>query len=141
MDTKQQTDKPTNGQSVTLERGKLDCGHFPSPHSDFTTGYGTDNEGKKHCHECCAKRDREQMIRDGKATLYLTQTRDNGTDYPKPEVSNWPGSLRFGVYCLRTGRHNMAGKRYDAYFVGLQTKQRGMVSPMETTLRFVIANE
>lgn len=112
---KQQTDKGSAGQNCAR---LLDCGHFPSPHSDFTTGYGEDNEGKKHCYECCAKRDREQMIRDGKTTLYLTQTRDNGTDYPKPEVSNWPGSLRFGVYYLKTGRHNMAGKRYDAYFVG-----------------------
>ncbi len=111
------TDKPTQTASAQPENVTLDCGHKPSPHSDFTTGYGTGTDGKTYCYACCADRDREAMRKDGRITLYLSQTRDNGTDYPKPEVSNWPGSLRLGVYHQRTGRHNIARTRTDVYFM------------------------
>ena len=86
----------------------LDCGHKASEHSDFTTGYGVDAEGKKHCYECCAKQDKEWMIENGRITLYLSDD----------EVTNWPGSLRFKVGYKKEGHHNMAGKRYDVWFTG-----------------------
>lgn len=47
-------------------------------------------------------------------TLYLT--RDTTKPYPDYTVSNWPGSLRIPVRHVSIGRHNMAGKRYTAYF-------------------------
>lgn len=86
----------------------LDCGHAPSPHSDLTTGYGTDRDGKTHCYACCAETDRKAMIETGRATLYLTGK----------ELTNWPGSLRFPAGYVRKGRHNIARVRYDAWFTG-----------------------
>lgn len=86
----------------------LDCGHPPSEHSNFTTGYGVDSEGRKHCYACCAERDKAEMIKTGRATLYLSGK----------EVSNWPESLKFRVNYVRKGRHNMARVRYDVRFIG-----------------------
>lgn len=83
--------------------------------SDITLGYGTNAEGKQICFACCGKIDREAMISQGKATLYLVS-------YPyesarKWKVTNWPNTLAFPAY-VTVGRHNIAGKRYDAYFTG-----------------------
>jgi len=86
----------------------LDCGHEPSEHSSLTTGYGTDNQGKTLCYACCAERDKDQMIKDGKTILYLTQS----------AVTNWPGSLSLPIRGRRTGRHNIAGKKFDVWFNG-----------------------
>ena len=92
----------------------LDCGHEPSPHSDFTTGYGTNSTtGQTACYKCCAKRDQESMIETGHSkNLPLYYQEDKG------EVTNWCGSLRFGVYHARKGYHNMAGGRTDIWFTG-----------------------
>ena len=84
----------------------LDCGHPESPHSDITRGYGIDKHGHKHCYQCCADNDLAEMIKTGRATLYLTDK----------EITNWPGSLRFAVEYRKTGHHNIARKRYDAWF-------------------------
>lgn len=111
----------------------LDCGHPPSPHSSFTTGYGQDSEGKTFCYECFARRDTEQMIRDGKITLYLTEANKqdtapngfnglNGQKVSRWQVTNWPASLKFNAYVTK-GRHNIAGTRYDAYFTGPNNTQ------------------
>ena len=110
---------------------KLDCGHEPSEHSDITTGYGEDDSGKTYCYACCADRDREAMVKNGRITLYLSFNPDNQRgEIQKPgyrpcgsrhvdtwQVSNWPGSLKFNAY-VTIGRHNIDGKRYDAYFNG-----------------------
>jgi hypothetical protein len=93
----------------------LDCGHPPSPHSEFTTGYGRDENERTFCYECCANRDRETMTADGRYTLYLV---GNGTCESPREVTNWPGSLRFPVHHFHSGRHNIARHRYDVWFTG-----------------------
>jgi hypothetical protein len=93
---------------------KLDCGHEPSEHSDFTTGYGKDANGKTFCYACCAKNDKAQMIRDGRATLYLTAEKETN----RFAVTNWPGSLSFPVGSIKTGRHNIARTVTTAYFSG-----------------------
>jgi len=85
---------------------RLDCGHELAQYVEGVTGYGKDSEGKRYCYACCAQRDREQMARDGRITLYLTGS----------TLSNWPGTLNFTVQKVRVGRHNMAGKRYDVWF-------------------------
>ena len=85
----------------------LDCGHPPSPHSDSMAGYGEKVDGTRHCYECCAKYDEEDMEKSGRAVLY----------YTGKEVTNWPGSLRFPVYYSRQGRHNIAGIRFDFWFI------------------------
>jgi hypothetical protein len=91
-----------------MAKDLLECGHKESPHGPYTRGYGVDKDGNRHCYECCAERDRADMIATGRATMYLTDG----------YVTNWPGSLKYRTGPIRTGRHNMAGKRYDTWFHG-----------------------
>lgn len=95
-----------------MEPEMLDCGHMSTP-TQLTVGYGIDADGKRHCYACCAVRDRAQMEEAGKATLYLVEERGK-----RPEITNWPGSLRFPAGPVRKGRHNIAGTRYDTWFDG-----------------------
>ena len=82
------------------------------------TGYADCPDGKV-CYDCCAARDEKFMTEHGKITMYLTlqQCELRGTYRPmrNSTIPNWPGTLRF-VGIVRTGRHNMAGKRYDVWF-------------------------
>jgi hypothetical protein len=84
----------------------LDCGHEPSPHGEYTTGYGSDSNGKTSCYECCGVLDRKAMKESGRGVLY-----DCGKT-----VTNWPSTLSYKVRERRTGRHNLAGTRYDLYW-------------------------
>lgn len=86
----------------------LNCGHTPSVHGPHDTGYGKDSNDRTFCYQCCADRDRAYMVDTGAITLYLT----------KDKVSNWPDSLAFKVTAQHVGKHNIAGKRYDVWFVG-----------------------
>lgn len=90
--------------------GLLECGHAESPHSEITRGYGKDDQGNRYCYDCCAARDRQAMRDDGRITLYLT-----GNDASGWYIVNWPASLKFKAY-VKTGRHNIARVRYDAWF-------------------------
>ena len=99
----------------------LECGHEPSPHESFTTGYGVDMDGNRKCYECCAVDDKARMIETGKATLYLS--RSISAEWPDKgkevwTVGNWPGSLKLRTGSPRKGRHNIAGSRYDVWFTG-----------------------
>jgi hypothetical protein len=96
----------------------LDCGHAPSEHYSFTTGYGFEpGTSRKICYACCTENDKAQMRKDGKTTLYLTK-RETETDYPSAThfASNWPGSLKLPIYGVRVGYHNIARRRYDVWF-------------------------
>lgn len=85
-----------------------DCGHTVQVEG-LTTGYGTDPKtDKTYCYACCAKTDRRIMQKNGCYYLYL--------DIDKKQVTNWPGSLRYDVLHIKTGRHNIAGARYDVWF-------------------------
>jgi len=95
----------------------LDCGHPPSKHGSYTTGYGITPDGGKHCWDCCAKYDRQRMIDTGKIILYLT--RKGNIDI----ATNWPGTLSFNVSVPSVGRHNLAHVRYDVWFRGPDNKQ------------------
>lgn len=88
---------------------KLDCGHEATP-TECSPGYGIDREGKKHCFACCAERDKTDMRENGKICLYLTKGAEDW------KVTNWPGSLSIPVPQPKTGRHNLAGSRYDVWF-------------------------
>jgi hypothetical protein len=108
-------------QEVEISQRVLDCGHVPSDHGPSTTGYGTDKDGKMFCYACCAENDKKAMIKDGRAMLYLVQDKsvDKSPDSrPSYRVTNWPGSLCFYVFHYRIGKHNIAGKRIDAWFKG-----------------------
>jgi hypothetical protein len=107
----------------------LECGHPESPHSSITRGWGKDDKGNRYCYACCAERDKEQMLRNGKITLYLVMDEraerqcrrlEKGGWYQAGEgqvkVTNWPGSLVFPIRRVTRGYHNMAGCRYDVWF-------------------------
>lgn len=107
----------------------LECGHEPSVGATVGTGYGQDADGKRYCYACCATRDREQMVRDGKATLYLSRDETGpavGNMGPRYsyKVTNWPGSLVFKVGgAIRHGKHNIARTRSDVWFTGPDGKE------------------
>ena len=92
----------------------LDCGHPPSSHSDITTGYGQDSNGRTYCYSCCADRDRADMIETGRATLYLVKRADWHV------ITNWPSSLEFRAHDVsRSPRGGGFGsQRTDAWFTG-----------------------
>lgn len=101
----------------------LDCGHYPSPHSDITTGYGMDEDGKKYCYACCADNDRKAMDERGKYTLYLVMDSEKD-EYPRHyRVTNWPESLQYNVTSYSRSRHNFGGIRTDVWFKDYQGKQ------------------
>lgn len=89
----------------------LECGHAESPHSSFTRGYGTDDQGNRHCYDCCARRDREAMLATGRIVLYIDSKGEN--------VTNWPGSLSFEVGTIRASRIGFCRDGRLAYFRGL----------------------
>lgn len=89
------------------------CGQDKPVHKDGGTGYGYNDKEETICYACCGERDKADMQANGKATLYLTM------EQGKPAmVSNWPGTLKIEPHHIRVGRHNIAGKRYDAWFTG-----------------------
>lgn len=87
----------------------LDCGHLPSPHDKYTTGYG-EMDSKKYCWTCCADHDRKVMEKHGKITLYLMDI-----DGLQGKVTNWTGYLSWPCK-IRLGKHNIARVRRDVWF-------------------------
>jgi len=81
---------------------------------EIVSGYGQDSGGNVFCYDCCAVKDKEQMLRDGKAVLYL--------DDKRRTVTNWPGTLKFDVPVMWTGKHNMASKATFVRFIGPDDK-------------------
>lgn len=83
------------------------------------------SEGQRICYACCAERDKQQMREDGQITLYLTGVaplHSNRHSYvidPKWKIGNWPGSLEFRPMgqSVKVGNHNLAGVRYDVWFI------------------------
>ena len=117
-----------------------DCGHPPSPHDSFTTGYGRDDHNKTYCYECCAERDKEQMRKEGKFTGYLVVSKppelqdklgtlpplDRPGAHRLPDgsweeciISNWPGSLKFYPIRWKKGTHRCFGGGHGYGLFGL----------------------
>ncbi len=88
-----------------------DCGNEYPVQNSGATGYVRLSNGQKICYTCCAVRDQRRMIRTGKAKLYLVKSEGRW------EVTNWPGSYRVLAH-VTTGSHNIAGRRYNAWFKG-----------------------
>ena len=116
---------------------RCDCGHFPSEHGPHTTGYGKDAAGKTWCWGCCAERDREQMRREGRISLYVTRLVENPRQRihePSPppkgcEIVNWPGTLVFQPLEIRVGTHCCFGgrqRRLDVWFIFEERVWHGM---------------
>ena len=93
----------------TMDDTILDCGHKPSKHDTFTTGYGYDKDKKTFCYDCCAKNEAQYMRESKRVVLYLVNN--------DKEVTDWPGHLRFNVTHKSTGKHNFGIKRTDIWFV------------------------
>lgn len=93
---------------------------FSSPES-MVAGYVIDKDNNKICYDCCAELDKERMRQDGKIILYLACEPERNCRTPEGRhsagtVSNWCGTLQFKCH-TRTGKHNIAGVRYDCWFV------------------------
>jgi hypothetical protein len=86
-----------------------DCGEVKPVGTSCGTGYGYDKENRIICYACCGERDKKQMQETGRATLYLVES--DGQHW----VTNWPNTLKFSAG-VSVGRHNIAGRRYDAWF-------------------------
>ena len=90
------------------------CGNECIP-TGCTTGYGTDNSGRKICFACCGKNDLRTLQKTGDSKglpLYLAKSQQG---YLK--VTNWPGTLTFPVTFSRLSKTNMDLKRTDVWFV------------------------
>lgn len=79
-----------------LELDLLDCGHLPTP-SSYTTGYGTDASGARHCFDCCEEMERKAIKESGRAFLYLSKKPPlkplGGDSYERSDtvVTDWVG--------------------------------------------------
>ena len=97
------------------------CGGDFIKNYDFDTGYGIDRNGHKICFKCCGEIDRQELDSleiGGKGVIHYLTSKTEVLDWGKKttyEVSNWPGSMRFNVFC-KEGRHNFAGVRRDVWF-------------------------
>jgi hypothetical protein len=89
----------------------LECGHVESPHSEITSGYGSDEYGNRYCYDCCNQKEIDTMLETKRATMYLVKEGDNWY------VTNWIGNIRY-LASVKKGRHNIARTRYDAWFHG-----------------------
>lgn len=81
---------------------------------DGGTGYGVDAEGRKHCYQCCADREKASMMLTGRACLYLVADEDHW----HYRVTDWPGKLSFKVSFHKSSRHNFGCTRQDVWFTG-----------------------
>lgn len=95
----------------------VDCKRTLPVQTQGGTGYGVCNDaeqefrrGREVCYRCCGIRDRRHMKRNGRIDLYL-----HGST-----ITNWPGTLVFGLVDRKVSDHNMAGKngRTDVWFIG-----------------------
>jgi len=84
---------------------KLDCGHVASPHSEYTTGYGVDSSGKKHCYACCHAQDLAQL-KDTTKPFFAYVNGDGKS------ITNWPGSTLMRITSESTGRGGFGGRMY-----------------------------
>lgn len=96
------------------------CGKTKPVQTDGGTGYGENDKSEKVCFACCALDDAAYMREHGRITLYLTgpSVLDYQAKASPWKLSNWPGTLEFPTQRTSTGRHNMAGTRYDVWFTG-----------------------
>ena len=98
----------------------VDCRKRKPVQTEGGTGYAILRDSdSKVCYVCVAERDRKAMVETGHGNnlpLYLSKGNDG-----KWKVGNWPSTLTFplmGDGHPRKGTHNIAGTRYDVWFVG-----------------------
>lgn len=101
------------------------CGTLipPPPEEDVGVGYGyLAGTSSPICYQCCAEEDKRYMREHGKIVLYLNC--EKWSDVKRLGlvnrgcggwVNNWPGTLKIPCF-TKTGKHNIAGTRYDVWF-------------------------
>lgn len=98
--------RPWSGSTFRCD----ECGEakplFNANSVSISTGYARYAQDRMVCYECCGKLEAAELQKTGKGCLYLTDK----------TLSNWPGTLKIPVHYMKTGRHNMAGRRYDVWF-------------------------
>ncbi len=89
------------------------CKQEKTHDSEFTTGYGVTLDNEKHCFQCCAEIDAEELEKSGKGFFYLSKNLDGSW-----KVTNWPGTFKVPVQNIRISDHNFAGRngRRDVWF-------------------------
>ena len=116
-----------------MEKGtvsRCDCGH-DAVSDGFTTGYGTDSEGKTSCFACCGLLDAARLVQDGKMTGYFAYDKNvipykgrqpygarfgDLTQYLNAHFTNWPGTFKVPVYYVRRSVNNFGAERLDFWF-------------------------
>lgn len=85
-------------------------------------GYGYSNlypHYGKICYRCCGELDKDEMVRTGQATLYLSCSSEaHGLVW---RVGNWPGSLVFPVELTLSKPYRVFGqrlRRHTVRFIG-----------------------
>ena len=113
----------------------LDCGHPESPHSELTTGYGTDSDGRRHCYDCCLARDLAYMSEHGKLSAYLSGDGKSITTWPGGKLADvidlWQtsaGGFLCGVKIARVRARSVSGEMWHGRGPG-----RGMYIRMTKT--------
>lgn len=87
------------------------CRFIKPVQTEGGTGYGYPaGSDRMHCFACCGQTDRLDMIKTGKATLYLSK---DGNGW---KITNWPGTLTIKPSHVRSMNHPFACKAYIAYF-------------------------
>jgi hypothetical protein len=91
-----------------------DCGHvipaLPDGHVGGT-GYATAADtGKTMCYQCAADDERLAMLKDGKATLYISRSADN-----RWVISNWTSnaSISYAAFNITKSHGYGFGRQYD----------------------------
>lgn len=106
--------------------------HLPVQSNGLGTGYGSDNESRLHCYQCCGKRDRE-ALKDRSCPFFAYVSSDGRS------VSNWPGAPLGAVHDYaehRTGWHGSTQARFRVRDVhGQWWSGRGPGRGMYCTLR------
>jgi hypothetical protein len=93
----------------------MQCGAPFYAQGGFSLGYGWSHDmARRICYACCGDNDRVDMLREGRATLYLSK---NARGW---RVTNWPGSLEFRVDsgAVHKLRHPFTRDARIAYFRG-----------------------
>lgn len=96
-------------------------------------GYRISAAGERVCFACSAELDRQRMMKQGRATLYLNLRFDTSRGRQKCSVtgrlrfpvsisdsyvSDFTSTLRFPAKKIKITKHNLAGIQYYVWFTG-----------------------
>lgn len=90
---------------------------LPRPKGPGGMGYGVEDQGRKHCYQCCALAEFDSMVQMGVGVLYLV---DDSTIPGKTWATDWAGRLRFVVRYVKRSPHGggFGCQRSDFWFTG-----------------------